>query len=259
MADGGERAAPDFGLTAADYGAHRAGFPAELGRRLVEMGAVRAGDRALDVGTGTGALARLLAPHVRSLLGTDPSERLLRQARELTTAPNVEYEAGSAEDTALPDASFDLVTAGQCWHWFDGDRAAAELRRVLRPDGRIVIAHFDWIPLPGNMVEATESLILELNPGWSLGGGTGIHPRWLTDLAGAGFEDLRTLSFDLAVPYSHKAWIGRIRASAGVGASLPPPEVERFSARLAALLADRFPGDPLEVPHRAWAVTAEKR
>ena len=53
-------------------------------------------------------------------------------------------------------------------------------------------------------------------------------------------------------------WVGRIRASAGVGASLPPEQVERFSEELHALLAGRGEPDPLTVPHRVWAVAATK-
>lgn len=250
---------PDFGLTAGDYGQFRAGFPVELVDRLLAMGAARPEDRALDLGTGTGTLARLLAPRVRSVLGTDPAEALLEQARSLGTPDNLNYETGVAEETGFADETFDLVTAGQCWHWFDADRAAEEIKRILVPGGRLVIAHFDWIPLPGNVVEATESLILEHNPAWKLGGGTGLYPRWLTDVARAGFEGIETFSFDLDVPYSHEGWVGRIRASAGVGASLPEEEVRRFSDELGELLAARFPGDPLPVPHRTWAVVAEKR
>jgi SAM-dependent methyltransferase len=251
--------APNFGLTADDYGEYRAGFPVQLIERLVAMDAVRAEDRAVDVGTGTGSLARLLAPHVASVLATDPAEPLLDQGRSHPgTLANITYEKGVAEETGLPDESMDLVTAGQCWHWFDAERAAAELLRVLVPGGRLVIAHFDWLPLPGNVVEATESLILAHNPGWHLGGGTGLYPRWLTDVAAAGFTGIETFSFDLQIPYSHQAWVGRIRASAGVGASLAEDEVERFSAELSELLAVRYPEDPLAIPHRTWAVVSAK-
>jgi SAM-dependent methyltransferase len=249
--------APDFGPTAADYRRHRAGFPPELVERLVESGAVRSGDRTVDLGTGTGSLARLLAPQVASVVGIDPSEALLAQARAIEPSPpNLSFAAGIAERTGLGDGSFDLVTAGQCWHWFDAAPAAAEIRRILCPCGRLVVAHFDWLPLPGNAVEATEALIETHNPGWRFGGGTGIYPRWPTDLATAGFAAIETASFDLAVPYSHEAWVGRVRASAGIGASLPEPEVERFSAQLTEALARRFPADPLEIPHRVWWVRA---
>jgi SAM-dependent methyltransferase len=246
----------DFGLTAGDYGKFRAGFPPELVDRLAERGVVGAETRALDVGTGTGTLARLLAARAASVVGTDPSAQMVEEAREIGGPDGLTYEVGSAERIDAADSSYDLVTAGQCWHWFDRDGAAAEIRRVLVPGGHLVIAHFDWIPLPGNVVAATEELIVAYNPGWKMGGGTGIYPPWLADVANAGFEGIETFSFDLDAPYSHEAWVGRIRASAGVGASLPEEQVRAFSEDLTKLLAERFPDDPLAVPHRTWALVA---
>jgi hypothetical protein len=69
----------------------------------------------------------------------------------------------------------------------------------------------------------------------------------------AGFSRLETFSFDLDVPYSHEAWRGRIRASAGVGASLSPDGVAAFDGELQALLAEKFPQEPLAVLHRVFA------
>jgi SAM-dependent methyltransferase len=249
---------PDFGLTAQDYRRHRAGFPPELVTRLAGHGVEAAGRDVLDIGTGTGSLARLLALAGGRVTGVDPAAPLLEQARGLDAEAgvSVEYRVATAEATGLPDGAFDIVTAGQCWHWFDAPRAAAEVRRLLRPGGHVVIAHFDWLPLPGNVVAATEELILAHNPQWSMAGGTGLHPRWLTDLATAGFRDIETFSFDLDVPYRPEDWVGRIRASAGVGASLPEDGVRAFCEELTAVLRERFPDDPLRVPHRTWAVTA---
>jgi hypothetical protein len=120
----------------------------------------------------------------------------------------------------------------------------------------MLIAHFDWIPLAGNVVRATEELIEAHNPSWKLGNLYGIHPRWLRDLGEAGFCDIETFSYDVDVPYSPEAWRGRIRASAGVGASLSADEVSRFDRELAALLAERFPSASLSVPHRVFVVAA---
>jgi SAM-dependent methyltransferase len=183
---------------------------------------------------------------------------MLTQARELDRDAGVEidYREARAEDTGLPESSADVVAAGQCWHWFDRRAAAREAARVLRAEGRMVIAHFDWIPLPGNVVRATEELIEAHNPSWKLGNLYGIHPRWLRDLGEAEFRDIETFSYDVEVPYTPDAWRGRIRASAGVGASLPAEEVARFDRELAALLTARFPSAVLSVPHRVFAVVA---
>ncbi|HEX7126246.1 MAG TPA: class I SAM-dependent methyltransferase [Thermodesulfobacteriota bacterium] len=248
--------AVDFGRVAGGYARHRAGFPDAFFHRLLAAGHVTPGDRVLDLGTGTGTLARGLARRGCRVTGLDRSAALLAEARRLDGEAGdvrVRYVEGLAEDTGLPEAAFDAVTAGQCWHWFDRPRAAREARRVLRPAGRLVIAHFDSLPLPGSVMEATARLISGHNPGWRLGGTAGLHPEWLTDMATSGFEGIETFSFDVTVRYGHDAWRGRVRASAGVGASLPPDAVARFDAELAALLAAEFPDEPLDIPHRAWA------
>ncbi len=248
----------NFGLTAADYGRFRAGFPDSLFIRLEAEGLIEPGLRVLDLGTGTGSLGRGFARRGCAVVGLDLSPDLIAEARALDAAAGLAsaYLAGSANRVGLASQAFDIVAAGQCWHWFDRAAAAREALRMLVSGGRLVIAHFDWIPLPGNLVEATENLIRAHNPDWTFGGGNGLHPDWLADAAMAGFEGLETFSFDQAVTYSHEAWRGRIRASAGVGASLPPAGVAGFDEALAALFVERFPDDPQVVPHRVFCLTA---
>ena len=173
----------------------------------------------------------------------------------LLAGVSVMYSVAKAEETGLPDGSFDAVSAGQCWHWLDRPKAAEEAMRVLKPGGKLVIAHFDPIPLPGNVMEATAELIGRHNPEYGdTANQTGVYPDWLEDVVVAGFEDIETFSFDVYVPHTHEGWRGRLRASAAVGASMQPQEIERFDAELAELLRERFSEEPLMVRHRVFAV-----
>ena len=250
----------DFGKTADDYALHRAGFPPSLYAALDRAGVAIDGARVVDLGTGTGTLARGFAARGARCVGIDPSPPMLERARALAARENVrvEFRAGTAEDTGVADGSVDLVSAGQCWHWFDRARAAAECRRILTPNGTVMIAHFDWIPLPGNVVEATEQLIKAHNPAWRFDGGNGVYGRWLTDLGAAGFTEIRSTSYDEFPLYSHEAWRGRVRASAGIAASLPTEAVARFDAAHAEALQTRFPADPFTVHHRVWFALAKR-
>jgi SAM-dependent methyltransferase len=250
--------ATDFGRTAGDYARHRAGFPDVFFERLFADGSVHKGDVVLDLGTGTGTVARGLAVRGCEVTGLDPSAPLLAQAAEMDRAAGVQVKQVRArvENADFAPASFDVITAGQCWHWFDRARTAALVRKWLRPGGRLLIAHFDWLPLAGNMVQDTERLILACNPAWTLHSGSGLYPAWLKDVAEAGFSDLRTWSFDRPVPYSPADWRGRIRASAGFGATLDEAKVKRFDAELASMLAARHGAEPMAVPHRVWTLSA---
>ncbi len=245
----------NFGKAAADYGAFRAGFPELIFDRLAEFDVGLSGQTVVDFGTGTGTLARGFAQRGCSVIGVDPDPRMIAKAKELDRecACSVTYVEAVAESTGLESGIANIVTAGQCWHWFDRPCATKEAIRVLKLGGKLVIAHFDWLPLPGNLVEATEKLILQHNPAWDMGGGRGTYPQWLPGLSDAGIESTETFSYDMAVSYSPEAWMGRIRASAGV-ATLDEESAQVFDHDLAKLINEQYPSRELAIPHRLFAI-----
>lgn len=236
----------DFGRTALDYARYRTVFPPELFTRLAELDVGLPGQRVVDLGTGTGVLARGFAAAGCRVTGVDIAAEMMAQADDT----GVTYVVAPAEDTGLPSHSWDVVSAGQCWHWFDQPRVAAEARRLLVDGGALVICSRDYVTAPGSVAAVSEELVLAHNPGWSMGTGT-------DDVLDVdGFGHVETFEFEVTVEFTHEQWRGRMRSSNGVAASLPAEAVAAFDADLAALLRERFPREPLGVPHRIRGLVA---
>jgi ubiquinone/menaquinone biosynthesis C-methylase UbiE len=125
-----------------------AGRRSRVYRRIVALAGVRPGDAALDVGCSGGYLARKLAaaagPGGR-VAGVDPSGPAIGYARRRATSA-MTFTLGTAQELPLPDASFDVVTCTLAMHHVPARRrgdALAEMYRVTRPGGRLLVADFD--------------------------------------------------------------------------------------------------------------------
>ena|SRR5215472_7616325 len=88
----------------------------------------------VDLGAGTGLLARAVAARSHQVIAVEPDDRM--RAVLAARSPGVEVLAGRGEAIPLPDASADAVLVSSAWHWMDADRAAREVARILRDGGR---------------------------------------------------------------------------------------------------------------------------
>jgi SAM-dependent methyltransferase len=243
----------DWGRTSADYARYRPGPPDSYFRRLAELGVGLPGQHILDLGTGTGVLARRFAKAGAVAAGIDIAPEQIAAARRLAEEQGlaVDFRVAPAEAPPFAPASFDLATANQCWLYFDAERTVAALRRVLVPRGRLVVGHFNWLPREDPIARASEGLVLAHNPAWTGGDWDGSYEDR------AGWAEGRVeveggFVYDEAIPVTAEVWRGRMRACRGVAATLEPDEVARFDAELAALLA-RMAGERFAVLHRIEA------
>ena len=128
------------------------------GRHIRERLGVTAAWRVLDVGGGTGRVARVVAPG-GNVVVLDPSAGMLRQAEK---HGGVRVVRGVAESVPFPDAGFDLVLMVDSLHHFaDQPKALAEARRVLRPGGILYIEEFNPATLAGRATALTERIFLQ--------------------------------------------------------------------------------------------------
>ena len=158
----------NWSLTSADYAAHRPGPPARLYDMLALLGVGVPGQHLLDLGTGTGLVAREFARRGCIVSGTDIALGQIEAARAQaqSEALKIDFQVAPAEACPHADASFDIVTASQCWLYFDAERAIAEVKRVLKPGGLLVTTHFSWLALADPIASASEQLVLRFNPAW---------------------------------------------------------------------------------------------
>jgi SAM-dependent methyltransferase len=130
-----EAAAVGFGREAASYAGIRPSYP----QAVVDLVAhdTPAGGTVCDLAAGTGIFTRQLLRHGLDVTAVEPVEGMRRQFHVDTPAGHV--VDGTAEDLPFHDATFDVVTVAQAFHWFDAPVALAEIRRVLKPLGRLFL------------------------------------------------------------------------------------------------------------------------
>src|SRR5262245_4190427 len=249
----------DFGRTANDYAAHRAVYPDRLYEWLAAADVVpRPGaDSALDLATGTGMIARALAQRGWRVTGLDIAPAMIETAAAQARTEHiaVDFRVAPAEATGCPPRSFDLVTAFCCWHWFDRDQAAREAHRILKPDGWLAIGAMDFHRAPGNVVEVSSRIIKQHNPGWRPEG-LGFRMSWADDLPQEMFTVVGRRLEPLEIAYTQEGWRGRIRASAGVSASMAPERIPIFDRAHAEQLRQTYGDGELKVPHKLYLFVA---
>ncbi|MGZ4131793.1 MAG: class I SAM-dependent methyltransferase [Actinomycetota bacterium] len=246
-----------FDLVASDYDRTGVAFFEPIGRRLVELAGVRAGERVLDVGCGRGAVLFLaaeavgpaghvtgfdLAPAMVAMLADEVAERGLS---------NVDVRVGDAEDPQVPSSSFDHVLASLVLPFLpDGPRAVAAAFEALAPGGRFGFTTFGngdarWEPLEELLVRAG-------GDGEQDGSDEGPEEGSLATVAAirvvlteAGFVDAEIVDEPRRTVFeTPERWLAWFRSTSGIALLLRiPPERRDDAAARAMALVDTLRGD----------------
>lgn len=153
---------------AAAYEVARPGYPAAAVEWLTGAGPLDV----VDLGAGTGKLTRQLVAAGHRVVAVEPLSEM--RAVLGRAVPATRVVEGCAEAIPLPDASADVVTVAQAFHWFDQEVALVEIARVLRPEGRVALT---W-----NVRDEREEWVAELSD--AMGGRTGVEHAAAIDASG---------------------------------------------------------------------------
>ncbi|MEV4386738.1 class I SAM-dependent methyltransferase [Micromonospora sp. NPDC049580] len=237
-----------FGAAAADYDRFRPRYPVAAVRWALDG----LGDSAqvVDLGAGTGILTRGVLALDHQVTPVEPDPKMRAQLDAAT--PGVTALAGGAESVPLPDGVADAVVVGQAYHWFDRERAHAEIARVLRPGGTFAPI---W-----NMRDERVAWVAELGRIAHLGDNAGDVVGRYEDFGSAftpvelgEFTHHTTLTPDevVAMLHTRSYWL------------TAPPERR---ARIDRELRDLFAGHPelagretVELPYRTIVLRARRR
>jgi ubiquinone/menaquinone biosynthesis C-methylase UbiE len=151
---------------AADYAKYRADYPDVVIRSALESVAIKEDDVVADLGAGTGLLSRWFLERGNRVLAVEP-ERGMREVAEVSLRGFGDRHTsveGTAERTTLPDASVTLIVVGNAFHYFDPIAARAEVARILRPGGRVLILGHDSAAEPNEFMRAYLDFIAAAAP-----------------------------------------------------------------------------------------------
>ena len=233
---------------AQDYGTYRPGYPEDYFSLLQLFGIGHQGQQILDIGSGTGALAIPFARQGAQVTAVDLSPGQIAEAREKAAAQalDIRFIVSGAEEAPVESDRFHAVTASMCWGYFHPQRIVEQVKRVLLPDGLLLISSIVWQE-NDEVTRRSNALLAKYNKRFSRRydeRDTAAEPEW----SHAGFRLKTYHQYPTQLPFTRFSWRGRMRATKFIGAALPREQVDAFDRELAEALESVAP-ERFEVAH----------
>ncbi|TDQ04075.1 methyltransferase family protein [Labedaea rhizosphaerae] len=228
--------AEGFGVDPDRYDRTRPHYPDELVNRIISTSPGRA---VLDVGCGTGIVARQFRDAGCTVLGVEPDARMAAFAR----STGIDVEVSTLEEWSSDGRLFDVVVAGMTWHWVDPVAGSAKVASVLRPGGRVAV-FWHAFEMPAAVAAALADAFAQVLPDAPVKMGTtqGValyQPGLDKALDGfrseGGFADFDQWRFDWDRVYTKDEWLDQIPTQ-GTMTSLPAEKLDQILSTVGAAI-----------------------
>lgn len=243
-----------FGTDAARYARGRPDYPAEVDGWLRDALLLGPGKAVVDLGAGTGKFTRRLVATGAQVTAVEPVAAM--RIKLIVDLPDVTAIEGSADAIPLPDNSVDAIVCAQAFHWFATAAALEEMRRVLKPAGRLGLIwntkddSVPWVKAAVAVIDPYERDFPRFHTG-----------DWRNVFPALGFGPLHKQQFAHEHRGSPETVIVDRLLSVSFISALPDAEREKVATRLRELIATEpaLSGKPkISVPYTTFAFSAER-
>lgn len=243
---------------AEEYFKHRNDIPSvffeELAKRNIEL----SGSKVADIGAGPGFLSKALSGYGAIVDAVEPSEEFIEIGKKYVGKDDrINFTKGTAEKTGLDDDTYDIVFVMRAWQWFDSDKAAKEVRRILKPDGILVVADIGF-KVANKMMKESMKIIKksskheELKPAGSKEDSiqmiNGFPVEWFSDWRHEKLDLEEFFKHEYKVKFTDQEWLGRLGTSSWL-VSFKQKRMDKAMEKIAELLDTMDDEKKHKVPH----------
>lgn len=250
-----------FNALAEQYDAYRPHYPPQALSFLVTLADLDRSSDVVDIGTGTGRIARELAKYVRLVYAVDTATVMLEQLQTASTSEglnNIRTIEAPGEATGLQNESLDLVTLAQAFHWMDKSAALKEAGRLLKPQKPMVLLWNQVTNVKDDYYTKIVSLIKKYNPLYK--GGADILSIDFPDHINNSklFGSIDRFTFPFETNYSIEEYVGFLLSKSYIGVGISSSDLPYFIEGAYLILSKAFPDRNVKEQYETVMLVARK-